>query len=169
MKMELYVLRHAIAVERGTPGFVDDSQRPLTDKGAQKMQRVAKGMLALELSFDIILSSPFIRAKQTAEIVADVFRAQKKLEFTPHLEVGGEPKKLIDLINEKHGSDSSILLVGHEPYLSGFISMMIAGTDVLSITMKKGGLCKLSASELRYGKCATLEWLLTPGQMAIIR
>ena len=167
--MDLYVLRHAIAVERGAPGFKDDSQRPLTENGAQKMRRVAEGMLTLKVSFDVILSSPFVRAKQTAEIVADVFRVNKKLEFTPHLEVGGDPKKLIGLIDQKHGSDSSILLVGHEPYLSSFISMLIAGTDSLSITMKKGGLCKLRATELRYGRCAVLEWLLTPGQLTRIR
>lgn len=167
--MDLYVLRHAIAVERGTPGFKDDSQRPLTDKGAQKMQCVAEGMLALELSFEVILSSPFVRAKQTAEIVADVFRAKKKLEFTPHLELGGDPNKLISFINEKHGSDSSLILVGHEPYLSNLISILIAGSDNLSITMKKGGLCKLSAAKLKYERCATLKWLLTPGQLISIR
>ena len=167
--MNLYVLRHAIAVERGTPGFKDDSKRPLTGKGKKKMKQIAEGMLALELSFDVILSSPFVRARHTAEIVADVFRTRKKLEFTPHLEVGGDPKKLIGLIDQKHGSGSSILIVGHEPYLSSFISMLIAGTDSLSITMKKGGLCKLRATELRYGRCAVLEWLLTPGQLTRIR
>jgi phosphohistidine phosphatase len=167
--MDLYVLRHAIAVERGTPGFKDDSQRPLTDKGEKKMKQIAEGMLTLELSFEVILSSPFIRAKQTAKIVADVFSGKKKLEFTPHLEVGGDPKKLIDHINEKHGSDSSILLVGHEPYLGSFISMLIAGTYNLSMTMKKGGLCKLRVATLCYGRCAMLEWLLTPRQLTRIR
>jgi len=167
--MDLYILRHAIAVERGTHGFKDDSQRPLTDKGVQKMQRVAEGMLTLKLSFDAILSSPFVRARQTAEIVADSLCAKKKLEFTPHLELGGDQRKLIGLINEKYGSDLSILLVGHEPYLSSFISVLIAGTDGLSITMKKGGLCKLVVATLSYGWCATLEWLLTPRQLTRIR
>ena len=167
--MDLYVLRHAIAVERGALGFKDDSQRPLTDKGEKKMEQIAEGMLALELSFDAILSSPFVRAKQTTEIVADVFRAKKKLEFTPHLEVGGDPKKLIGLINEKRGSDSSIMLVGHEPYLSSLISILIAGNDNLSITLKKGGLCKLVVATLCYGRCATLEWLLTPRQLTRLR
>jgi phosphohistidine phosphatase len=167
--MDLFVLRHAIAVERGTPGFKDDSQRPLTEKGEKKMKQIAEGMLALELSFDIILSSPFVRAKQTAGIVADVFRAKKKLEFTPHLGVGGDPKRLIGLINAKHGSDSSILLVGHEPYLSNLISILIAGSNDLSITMKKGGLSKLIVATLCYGRCASLEWLLMPWQLTRIR
>src|SRR6266581_4545807 len=120
--MVLYILRHAIAVERGTPGYEHDSERPLTGKGARKMQGVSRGMLALELSFDVILSSPFTRAKQTAEIVAETFGARKLLEFTPHLEVGGDPEKLIDFMNEHYNPDSSVMIVGHEPYLSGLIA-----------------------------------------------
>ncbi|MBM2840634.1 MAG: phosphohistidine phosphatase SixA [Bacteroidetes bacterium] len=167
--MDLYVLRHAIAVERGTPGYEDDSQRPLTGKGAKRMRLVAEGMLGLELSFDVILSSPFLRAKQTAEIVAEVFGVPKKLKSSKHLEVGGDPEALIDEINDKYGSRSSILLVGHEPYLSGLISMLISGNEDVPITMKKGGLCKLTVSALRYGQCATLEWLLAPRQMTQIQ
>ena len=164
--MELYILRHAIAVERGTAGFEDDSLRPLTDKGAKKMTRIAQGMLALEFPLDVIYSSPFVRAKRTAEIVADAFEAREKLEFTTHLAVGGDPRNLVKLVNETHGPDASIMLVGHEPYLSSLISTLIAGTDELSITLKKGGLCKVTASRLHYGRCATLEWLLTPRLLA---
>ena len=163
--MDLYILRHAIAVQRGTPGYEDDSKRPLTGKGAKKMNRIAEGMLALDLSFDVILSSPFTRAKQTAEIVAEVFHAEKKLEFTEHLEVGGDAEKLVDLINDTYSSASSVMLVGHEPYLSGLISMLLSGSEDLSITLKKGGLCKLTVTALRYGQCATLDWLLAPAQM----
>jgi phosphohistidine phosphatase len=163
--MDLYVLRHAIAVERGAPGYKDDSLRPLTEKGAKKMLRIAKGMLSLDLSFDAILSSPFIRAKQTAEIVAEAFRARNQLEYTSHLETGGDPKKLVEAINQRYDSDSTLMLVGHEPYLSGLVSMLVAGNDALSIVLKKGGLCKLVVSGLHYGRCATLGWLLTPAQM----
>lgn len=163
--MELYVLRHAIAVERGSPGYKDDSLRPLTEKGAKKMRRIAKGMLSLDLSLDVILSSPFIRAKQTAEIVAEAFRAKNRLEYTSHLETGGDPKKLVEAINEQYDSDSTLMLVGHEPYLSRLVSILVAGTESPSVVLKKGGLCKLVVSSLHYGRCGTLEWLLTPAQM----
>lgn len=164
--MELYILRHAIAVARGSVGFQDDSQRPLTDEGAKKMARVAQGMLALGFSLDAIYSSPFVRARQTAEIVADAFKAHEKLEFTPHLQVDGNPESLLKLVDKVHGPEASLMLVGHEPYLGSLISILIAGTDELSITLKKGGLCKLTASKLRYGRCASLEWLLTPRVLA---
>jgi phosphohistidine phosphatase len=163
--VNLFVLRHAIAVERGAPGYKDDSLRPLTEKGAKKMQRIAEGMLLLDLSFDAILSSPFIRARQTAEIVAETFHARKQLEFTPHLEAGGDPRKLIEVINEHYDSDAALMVVGHEPYLSGLVSMLVAGSDSMALILKKGGLCKLDVSGLHYGRCATLQWLLTPAQL----
>ena len=167
--MNLYIQRHAIAVDRGTKGYETDSERPLTDKGAEKMHRIAEGMQALHLSFDYIISSPFVRSRQTAEIVADVFHAGKKLEFTSDLQVGGDPKGLINGIRARYGPDSILLLVGHEPYLSGLISILVSGVKNFSITMKKGGLCKLSVDHLRYSRCATLEWLLTPDQLSRIR
>ena len=166
--MELYLLRHAIAVPHGTPGYARDADRPLTAAGEQKMRRIAEGMQALELSFDLILSSPLTRARQTAEITAKVFSNEKKLKFTDHLAVGGNMKELIEELKSKYGSLGSILLVGHEPSLSQLISLLISGDPDLSITMKKGGLCKLTVDFLRLGRCATLEWLLAPGQMTRI-
>ncbi len=167
--MELYLLRHAIAVEHGAPGFKQDSDRVLTPKGANKMRRAARGMLAMKASFDVILSSPFARAKQTAEIVADVFNARKNLEFTETLAVGGDPEELIKLIGKKYDAAETILLVGHEPYMSSLISLLLSGDQSVGVTMKKGGLCKLNIDMLRYGQCATLEWLLTPSQMILMR
>lgn len=167
--MDLYVLRHAIAVDHGTPGYEDDSLRPLTGKGAKKMKNIAEGMLILDVTVDVIFSSPFMRAKQTGEIVAKAFHAQKNLVFTPLLEVGGDPEKLVEYINEHHDSDARVMLVGHEPYLSSMISVLISGNGSIDITMKKGGLCKLKTASLHYGQCATLEWLLTPIQLTHLR
>ena len=75
--MKLYILRHGIAVEPGTPGYETDADRPLTSEGERKMRQIAGAMEALELSFDLILSSPYLRARQTAEIVAEVLTARK--------------------------------------------------------------------------------------------
>jgi phosphohistidine phosphatase SixA len=80
--MNLYLLRHGIAVEPGTAGCELDSERPLTAKGKKRLRVTSQAMKKLELSFDLILSSPFLRAKQTAEIVAKALKLRKKLEFT---------------------------------------------------------------------------------------
>jgi len=167
--MELYLLRHAIAEDRGGPGWEDDSKRPLTRKGSKKMLRIAEGMLALDFSVDVILSSPYTRARQTAEIVAEVLGAEKSIEFSDHLAVGGDPEQLIEHLTTDCAGVGSVLLVGHEPWMSSFISTLVSGDQSLSITMKKGGLCKLMVDTLRYGRCATLEWLLTPAQLVLIQ
>lgn len=160
--MNLYILRHAIAEERDHTQWPDDSQRPLTAKGKKRMLRAAAGMLSLDLSFDVIYTSPFVRARQTAEIVAEVFNAGKKLRETDTLAADGEPEQLIDLINSATGEFENVLLVGHEPYLSDLISTLVTGDASLLLTMKKGGLCTLSVGALKFGKCASLECLIPP-------
>ena len=129
------------------------------------MRHAARGMKAAKLTVDLILSSPHVRARQTADIVADVFGLEKRLELLPALTPDGNPKELLDALNHKHGKRKRVLLVGHEPYLSRLISVLISGDTRTAIEFKKGGLCKLSAGKLEYGRCATLEWLLTPGLM----
>jgi phosphohistidine phosphatase len=163
--MELYILRHAVAVERGTPGYDDDSQRPLTPEGRKKMRRAAMGMKALGLKFDAILSSPCARARATAEIVAGILKARRKLNFSDDLAADGDLKALIRSL-ARHNSHERVLLVGHEPHLSELVTQLIAGTASVSLKFKKGGLCRLTTDHLKFGRCAELEWLLTSRQLA---
>lgn len=160
--MDLLVLRHAIAVPHGSEGYERDSDRPLTPKGAKKMLRIAQGMERLGLEIDVLLTSPFPRALQTAEIVARVFKLKNDLILTSHLAVGGDPEKLVREIADNHGSGGRIMICGHEPYLSELISVLLSGSSDIDMTMKKGGLCKLSTPRLIYGRCAILEWMLPP-------
>ena len=160
--MNLYVIRHAIAVDEGTSEYESDSQRPLTDKGRKKMRQIAKGLRALGVEFDLILSSPYIRAKETAEILADVFKMKKKIAFSENLVPMADPELLIPEVSEKYFVDS-IALVGHEPHLSALIGLLTTENTKLEITLKKGGVCYLSADDLHHEHRATLEWLLTPG------
>jgi phosphohistidine phosphatase len=166
--MNLYFLRHGIAAERGTARFANDSDRPLTPKGKRKVRRIAKAMLALDLRFDLILSSPFVRARQTAQIVAQVLDARKRLDFSNTLTPEASARQLISLLAARRGHPDDVLLVGHEPYLSQLISLLLAGDSGLSLTMRKGGLCKLRLGALRHARCACLEWLLTPKQMLLM-
>lgn len=165
--MNLYILRHAIAEDRSPT--VPESQRRLTPDGARKMHKAAKGIKALGLEFDLILTSPYLRAKETAEIVAKTLDCEKNLMVSPTLAADGNPKELIEEIRRKYHKEKDILLVGHEPYLSNLVSLLLSGQTNLSITLKKGGLCALSVGSLHYGRCATLEWLLTPGQMRSLK
>src|SRR5262245_58322527 len=121
--MELYILRHGIAVERGSRGFEIDRQRPLTKEGEEKMMQTAKALLAMGLRFDLILSSRLVRARQTAEIVAD--ELGEEITFSDHLAPGANALDLIHEINRK--KPKRALLVGHEPDLSQLVSVMISG------------------------------------------
>src|SRR5438445_7469264 len=154
--MDLYILRHGLAGEHGSGGYESAADRPLTAEGRHKLRRIAQAMKALDLSFDLILSRPYARARQTAEIVAAGLRAMKKLEFSDDLIPEGNSNKLIDLLNRRQPASEKILLVGHEPYLSELIALLLSGDASLAIVMKKGGLCKLSADSLQPGRCATL-------------
>jgi len=164
--MNLFILRHGLAVEPGTPGY-DDSERPLTSEGKSKLKAIAAAMVKLELDFDLILSSPYTRARQTAEIVAERLKASDKLELTKLLEPQGSFKDLINAIN-KHKSAHNVLLVGHEPYLSELISLLVYGDNNASVVLKKGGFARLGVPTLRADRCGLLEWLLTPKQMGFI-
>jgi phosphohistidine phosphatase len=165
--MELYILRHGLAGEFGDPRYPDDSQRPLTAEGRSKMHQAALGMKAMGLSFDLAFSSPYLRARQTAEIVCKQLDCLGVLRITENLEPGQDPRKLIAEINQNDLKNKSVLLTGHEPFLSGLMTYLISGSHSPQIEFKKGALCKLEAGELKYGRCAELHWLLTSKQMGM--
>jgi phosphohistidine phosphatase len=164
--MELYCLRHGLAVDQDTEGIHKDAERPLTAEGKRKMRAVAKGMRAMGLEFDVILSSPSVRAWQTAEIVAVAMDARDRLILEEGLAPEGSPKQVVESLNNLDPRPEQVLVVGHEPCLSELVSLLVAGNAALEIVLKKGGLCKLSAESFKPARCAALEWLLTPRQMA---
>jgi phosphohistidine phosphatase len=166
--VNLYILRHGIAVERGAPGFKTDADRPLTPKGKRQLRQIATAMKNLDLRFNLILSSPFLRARQTAENVARSLKLKKCLAFSDELAPDGDPKAIIRQLNELEPAPENALLVGHEPYLSRLVALLISGKAASTIDLKKGGMCRLETDLLRFGRCATLTWLLTPKQMKLM-
>ena len=83
--MDLYIVRHAIAVERGDPAYPWDDDRPLTPEGIHKFRLAARGLEKLEARIERILASPLLRARQTAEILRDAVQPHLEIEYTPHL------------------------------------------------------------------------------------
>jgi phosphohistidine phosphatase len=166
--MELYLLRHGIAVERGTRGFEDDFARPLTAKGRRQLRKTAAAMKRLGRHFDLILASPLLRAKQTADIIAAELNLKKRVKYSNALAPGGLASILLRQLGRVKPAPEKILLVGHEPDLSRLISVLVTGSLQLQLDLKKGGLCKLEAETLRAGPCAALVWLLTPKQMKLM-
>ena len=163
--MHLFILRHGIAVDRSEPGFADDTKRPLTPKGRRQLRQVAASIRAMKLRFDVIFSSPLVRARQTAELVAAELHLEKRLILADELKPGVRPQRLIQKIKVLKPSPENLLLVGHEPDLSELISLLVTGDTVGGFALKKGGLAKLEIEKLRAGQCAILAWLLTPAQL----
>ena len=162
--MNLYLVRHAIAEE---PGIRPDSQRPLTDKGRYTMHKIACGLTRLDVRLDLILTSPYVRARETAGILADAFRlTEDKIKASAHLVPGSPLRQLVEEINSSYHNFENMACVGHEPFLSELTSMLLTGTTDLALNFEKGGVCALAMVSLRYGRCAGLEWLLTPSQLA---
>jgi phosphohistidine phosphatase len=167
--MNLFLLRHGVAVERDEFDYAGDDARPLTPKGKKQLRHVAAAMRALKLDFDEILSSPLVRARQTAEIIAAELKLQKRLVIADELKPGGDAKKLVQKITGLKKVPANVLLVGHEPDFSELISLLATGNHGGGFALKKGGLAKLEIQKLRAGKCAILVWLLTPAQMKLMR
>jgi phosphohistidine phosphatase len=157
--MNLYLVRHAIAEE--IDGYEDDSLRPLTERGSEKMQKIAQTLKEIGVKPDLIVSSPYVRASQTASILAKELKYKAEIAYCDFLVPMGEPDDMIGEINEKYSVDE-LMLVGHEPNLSGLTSVLLAGNPDLSINFKKGGVCCLSLDNLHYDRKAVLEWLVTP-------
>ncbi len=137
--MEIYLIRHGIAAERGT--YADDEQRPLTKKGRDKTTKVAESLLARGLKFDLILTSPLVRADQTAEILQKTGLSPKITTFVP-LKPDGEIEEWLEWLQQWQGQqqNSTLALVGHQPDLGNWAEMLIWGTVKRQIVVKKAGI-----------------------------
>ncbi len=156
MSLKLYFLRHGQAGSR-QDWHRDDSERPLTAEGKKRMQREAAAIWKLGLSLDIILSSPLVRALQTAEIVAKAADSTARLITDDRLAPGFGPKDLTAILAEHH-SARGLLLVGHEPDFSETIGQVTGGGR---ITVKKGSLAYVDVEDPSSLE-GTLVWLIPP-------
>ena len=156
--MDIYILRHGIAEDVSASG--SDRDRVLTAEGIDKTKSSAKAIRKLGLEFDAIFSSPFPRALQTAGIVAAELGCSNLVQTRDALASGSRPEAALEDLRKAAVGKASVLVAGHEPMLSAIISILISGSPHLSITMKKGGLCKLACVRPEPGS-ARLEWLLT--------
>jgi phosphohistidine phosphatase len=131
--MMVYFVRHGIAEDaEAWPG--PDSERPLTNKGRAKMASIAKRLAEMDVEPDAILTSPLVRARETADIVAKALRATARVEDDTRLAGGFDPRRLVEILNENEGKEA-LMLVGHEPNMSAVIGHAIGDGRV---ELKKG-------------------------------
>ena len=162
--MDLYLVRHAIAVERGDPAYPWDDDRPLTPEGIHKFRLAARGLEKLEVRPDRILSSPLIRARQTAEILRDAVQPHLEIEHTPHLKPDADFGDALGAVAAL--SAKSIAVVGHEPHMSGFASYLLCGPKhSASLVFRKGAAALIRFPDEAAPGLGFLEWLLQPAAL----
>jgi phosphohistidine phosphatase len=154
--VNVVLVRHAIAEER-RPGL-RDAARKLTPEGREKLEQVAKGLKRLGVVPDRILTSPLVRAAETAAVLAEVLAPDLRPETCEALAPGQPPEDVVDALPEV----KTVFLVGHEPDLGELASWLLTGaTDGVRLPFRKAG---VAAIELAEGE-GTLRWMLAPRQL----
>jgi phosphohistidine phosphatase len=158
---ELYIMRHGIAVMRGATALLDDAKRPLTPEGKQKMRGVASGLVRMGFDVDCIVTSPLVRAVETAEIIGELLSSKPPLEFCDALRPGGSGEALIAFL-AKRPKCRRVLVVGHEPDLGELAARLIGAGRNARMPFKKGGCCLITFNEFPPKSPGRLVWWLTP-------
>ncbi len=157
---ELYIVRHGIAVERGTPGIADD-ERPLTDKGEKRMRAIGDALAALDLAIDRIATSPLPRARRTAEILADRLKMAADVEIAPALRAEATGRDVAEWLALQ--PEAPLMIVGHNPALDELLGLLLLGDPTaLPFEFKKGAVAALRRPS-RPGERHTLRWIAPPG------
>ena len=146
MSVEIYLVRHGIAAERGE--YATDEERPLTEEGGLKTRKVAKKLVKLGLQFDIILTSPLVRARQTAKIL-QAANLSKKIEISSALAPEGDFHSWLKWLDSwRQTGGSKLALVGHQPDLANWAETLIWGEAREVLILKKAGVIGISLPKI---------------------
>lgn len=155
---ELYLVRHAIAAERGDD-WPDDDKRPLTTRGIARFEESVEGMRRLGVEVDEIFTSPLIRAKQTAELMAAGLPGKPTVRTLDGLAPGHTPGSVMAQL-ARAAKRRRIALVGHEPGLGELAAHLIGAGRALPF--KKGGACRIDVESLTSRRAGALSWFVQP-------
>jgi len=167
--MNLLVIRHAIAEDKEVFASTgrDDDLRPLTEAGRSKMRRAAAGLRVLIPRLTVLASSPLVRARETAEIVAPAFRVSRA-EMVEALRPDRPFDAFLDWLRRQPNDEDegAIAVVGHEPHLGGLVTWLMTGTTESRLELKKGAACLLRFEEYPpEAGAAVLRWALAPSHL----
>jgi phosphohistidine phosphatase len=154
----LLLIRHGIAEARGE-AWPDDSKRPLTDQGMTRLRKQARGLARLDVGVDLILTSPFVRTRQTAEIIASAFDPRPHLATTEALTPDGSYAAVVAELS-KHTRRTRIALVGHEPSIGELAARLVGSRH--PIPFKKGAIACIEVDALPPQGPGALQWFAPP-------
>jgi phosphohistidine phosphatase len=158
--MQLYIVRHGIAIDREDPKAPAEAERFLTEEGIAKTKQVAKGIAAMGVRADLMVSSPYLRAMQTAAIFASALDyPEHKIRQSESLLPGAEPVAFLrELAREKNAS--SVFCFGHAPHLDGLLAATVVAPRQIT-SMKKAGVAFVEMKRISPPN-GQLVWLVTP-------
>jgi phosphohistidine phosphatase len=155
---QLYLVRHAVAAQRGDD-YPDDTKRPLTSRGISKLKREVRGLVALDVAFDVVLTSPLTRARQTADVLAGALSSKPSVVNCASLAPGGKYAAVVEDLS-RHARKPRIALVGHEPDIGQLAARLIGARG--AIAFKKGAICRIDIEALPPAAPGALRWFITP-------
>ena len=161
--MDCILLRHGIAVERDE-WKGPDADRLLTERGAKRVAQVAAGLSRLDVQPTHVLSSPLIRAIETAKIVHRSLQVNSAVQIVDALLPNASPDRLLSVLHDLP-PESCVLCVGHEPHLGMVAAVLLAGRPSQAFPFKKAGACLIELSAPVKPGRGILRWWLPPGQL----
>jgi phosphohistidine phosphatase len=157
--IELYLVRHAIAAERG-PKYPDDRLRPLTPEGAKRFKETVRGLAAYGVELDLILTSPLTRADETAALLSAGFKKRVPVQVLEALAPGGKFGAVAEAVGRHAKRHRRLALVGHEPDLGELAARFLGARG--HVEFRKGAVCAIDVDGAMPAGPGTLRWLLPP-------
>jgi phosphohistidine phosphatase len=157
--MEVYLLRHGIADDDSPTGR--DSDRQLTAEGRRKLKDVLKTIAAAGVSPTVIVSSPYLRALQTAEIAREILGCPDEVHRSDALVPESDPQQVWQEIRNSYKGSDSILLASHEPLMSRCAGFLLGYPDLL-VDFKKGAIVRIDIEQFGMQPRGLLRWMLVP-------
>lgn len=155
---ELYLVRHGVAEERGD-AWPDDSKRPLSEDGMTRLRKASRALARLGISIDVVLTSPLMRTRQTAEIFGAAFTPHPAIANLDALAPDGSATSVIAEL-DRHSKRKRIALIGHEPGIGELAARLLGSRHAMEF--KKGAICRIDVDALPPKGPGTLRWFLSP-------
>lgn len=162
--MNLILLRHGKAPTLAEAKVARDADRPLSDVGRRQAKKAGEALAELDCRPTLILASPLLRARETAEQSLKGLRGESRLKIFEPLGSGADPRELLAAL-APHAGEKTLMLVGHEPDLGAFASLVLFGSEASAIALKPGGMLLIETEGLGARRSAYLRWLLLPSQV----
>jgi phosphohistidine phosphatase len=162
--LELYLIRHGLAADRGE-AYPDDSKRPLTSDGIARLRKEAKAFDALGITLEHIIASPLVRTKQTADVFAETLKSKPTVSTSDALAPAGAPAGVFQEL-AKHMRVGTLALVGHEPNIGELAARLIGAKAPL--LFKKGAVCRIDFEVFPPKGLGQLRWFVTPRMLRMM-